>query len=226
MIAETPSSSNPKAQAAEKSIKVAIHPEYPQQALTIGENLSEQGKVELCKLLKKNLDIFAWKPADMTGVLRYIAEHRLNTKEGYLLVRQKKRGQAPDRNKAIHEEVKKLVEAGIMRENVGDTYQRLMDKAFEKQVGWNLEVVKKGMFLGHVVSTEGIRACPDKAATVLDLPSLRTLKEVQRLNGRLASLRRFMSKSAEKALPFFKTLKGCIKKRDFLWNPEAEKEFK
>ncbi|GJS31819.1 reverse transcriptase domain-containing protein [Tanacetum coccineum] len=56
------------------------------------------------------------QPADMTGVPRSIAEHRLNIREGYSPVRQKKRGQAPERNKAIQEEVEKLVDAGIMKE--------------------------------------------------------------------------------------------------------------
>ncbi|GKF97302.1 hypothetical protein Tco_0293123, partial [Tanacetum coccineum] len=52
----------------------------------------------------------------MTGVPRSITKHRLNIREGYSLVRQKKRGQAPERGKAIQAEVHKLVEAGIMRE--------------------------------------------------------------------------------------------------------------
>ncbi|GKC81871.1 hypothetical protein Tco_1137588 [Tanacetum coccineum] len=37
----------------------------------------------------------------MKGVPRSIAEHRLNIREGYSPVRQKKRGQAPERAKAI-----------------------------------------------------------------------------------------------------------------------------
>nr|GEY59452.1 reverse transcriptase domain-containing protein [Tanacetum cinerariifolium] len=68
------------------------------------------------RLLRRHLDVFAWKPADMTGVPWHIAEHRLNVREGCLPIRQKKRGQAPERNKAINEEVKKLVEADIMKE--------------------------------------------------------------------------------------------------------------
>ncbi|GJV20780.1 reverse transcriptase domain-containing protein [Tanacetum coccineum] len=60
--------------------------------------------------VKRNLDIFAWKPVDMTGVPRHIAEHRLNVREGCSPVRQKKRGQAADRNQAIQEEVGKLME--------------------------------------------------------------------------------------------------------------------
>ncbi|GKB61755.1 hypothetical protein Tco_0917941, partial [Tanacetum coccineum] len=56
------------------------------------------------------------KPADMTGVPRHIAEHRLNVRKEFSLIRQKKRGKATDRNQAIQEEVGNLVEEGIMRE--------------------------------------------------------------------------------------------------------------
>ncbi|GJR40723.1 hypothetical protein Tco_1216407 [Tanacetum coccineum] len=42
---------------------------------------------------------------------RHITEHCLNVREGCSSVRQKKRGQAADRNQAIQEEVGKLVEA-------------------------------------------------------------------------------------------------------------------
>ncbi|GJW92523.1 hypothetical protein Tco_0170076 [Tanacetum coccineum] len=37
---------------------------------------------------------------------------------------------------------------------------------------------------------------------------------------------RFLAKSAEKSLPFFKTLKKCTKKSDFLWTEEAKAAFK
>ncbi|GKD46674.1 hypothetical protein Tco_1271319 [Tanacetum coccineum] len=41
-----------------EGIKVAIHPEYPKQTVTIGESLSKKGKMELYDLLRSNLDIF------------------------------------------------------------------------------------------------------------------------------------------------------------------------
>ncbi|GJY43371.1 reverse transcriptase domain-containing protein, partial [Tanacetum coccineum] len=100
----------------EEKIQVVIHLEYPEQTIAIGSTLTEEGRKKLCGLLRQNLVIFAWKPADMTGVPRHIAEHRLNVREGCFLVRQKKRGQAPERNKAICEEVEKLVNVGIMKE--------------------------------------------------------------------------------------------------------------
>ncbi|GKA34192.1 hypothetical protein Tco_0720621 [Tanacetum coccineum] len=84
---------------AEEKIKVAIHPEYPKQTIAIGSTLTEKGWKVLCELLRRNLDIFAWKREDMTGVLQHLAEHHLNVREGCLSVRQKKRSQAPKRKK-------------------------------------------------------------------------------------------------------------------------------
>ncbi|GKG27217.1 hypothetical protein Tco_0402920, partial [Tanacetum coccineum] len=40
----------------------------------------------------------------MTGVPRHVAKHRLNVREGCQPIRQKKRGQAAERNIAINEE--------------------------------------------------------------------------------------------------------------------------
>nr|GFA49540.1 reverse transcriptase domain-containing protein [Tanacetum cinerariifolium] len=70
---------------------VALHPDFPDQEVVIGGSLSDKGHTALCSVLKKNLDIFAWQPSDMTGVSRSVAEHRLNIQEGYSPVRQKKR---------------------------------------------------------------------------------------------------------------------------------------
>nr|GFB71620.1 reverse transcriptase domain-containing protein [Tanacetum cinerariifolium] len=192
----------------------------------------------------------------MTGVPRAVAEHRLNVREGCPPIRQKKRGQAPERTKAIQAEVEKLVEVGIMREvyyhdwlsnpvmvkkhdgswrmqgvycytkmpfalkNAGATYQRLMDKAFENQMGRNIEVyvddmvikshteskmvrdiaetfqtlrkinmklnpkkcafgLAEGVFLGYVITPEGIKLCQDKTSAVLQLPLPQTIKELK-----------------------------------------------
>ncbi|GKA51004.1 hypothetical protein Tco_0744200 [Tanacetum coccineum] len=95
----------------EERVKVAINSEYLKQTVMIGFTLIKEGRNKLCGLLQRNLEIFAWKPADMTSVPIHIAKHRLNVREGCSPVRQKRRGQATDRNQAIQEEVGKLVEA-------------------------------------------------------------------------------------------------------------------
>ncbi|GKB67590.1 hypothetical protein Tco_0929002 [Tanacetum coccineum] len=84
--------------------------------IAIGSTLTEEGRKALCGLLRHNLDIFTWKPEDMTWVPRHIVEHQLNIREGCPPVRQKKRSQALERNKAIQEEVEKIIGTGIMKE--------------------------------------------------------------------------------------------------------------
>ncbi|GJV59947.1 reverse transcriptase domain-containing protein [Tanacetum coccineum] len=86
--------------------------------------------------------------------------------------------------------------------------------------------IEEGTFLGYKVNTEGIMVCPDKVGAVLNMPSPKCLKDVQKLNGKLASLNRLLSKSTEKSLTFFKTLKKCTKKSDFQWITKAEAAFK
>ncbi|GJQ90646.1 hypothetical protein Tco_0001785 [Tanacetum coccineum] len=56
------------------------------------------------------------KLEDRTWVPQHLVEHHLNVQEGCSPVRQKKRSQAPERNKAILEEVGKFMDAGIMKE--------------------------------------------------------------------------------------------------------------
>ncbi|XP_071733147.1 uncharacterized protein [Rutidosis leptorrhynchoides] len=91
-------------------------PEFPDQIITIGNTIAKEIKKKLYKILATNLDVFAWQDSDMTGVPRYVAEHRLGVNPNIPPVCQKKRGMAPDRTKFLREEVKKLVDAGILRE--------------------------------------------------------------------------------------------------------------
>nr|GEX90478.1 reverse transcriptase domain-containing protein [Tanacetum cinerariifolium] len=120
--------------------------------------------------------------------------------------------------------VKSYTEAEMMRD-VGETFctlRKVNMKLNPKKCSFGLA---EGVFLGYVITPEGIKPCPVKTAVVLQLPSPRTIKEVQSLNGKLASLNRFLSKSAEKSLSLFQTLKKCIKKSDFYWTAEAKQAF-
>ena len=58
-----------------------------------------------------------------------------------------------------------------------------------------------------MVSQRGIEANPEKVKAILEMSSPRTVKEVQSLTGRIVALNRFVSKTTDKCLPFFKTLK-------------------
>ena len=145
--------------------------------------------------------------------------------------------------------------------NAEATYQRLVNKMFNKQIGRNMEVyvddmlvkskeklthldnlretfttlkqyqmklnpskcvfgVASGKFLGFMVSQRGIKANPEKVQAIINMVSPRTVKEVQKLTGRIAALNRFVSRATDKCLPFFKTLKQA-----FTWTDECEAAF-
>ena len=147
--------------------------------------------------------------------------------------------------------------------NVGATYQRLVNQAFESQIDRHveayvddillksqttstflsdlkevLEVLRKtrmmlnpkkcvfgvtsGKFLGYLVSSRGIEANPDKVRAIQEISPHRSIREMQMLTRRLATLNRFLSLSASKALPFFKVLK---KADSFSWTEECQQAF-
>nr|GEU43837.1 reverse transcriptase domain-containing protein [Tanacetum cinerariifolium] len=64
--------------------------------------------------------------------------------------------------------------------------------------------VEEGSFLGHLITKQGIKANPSKIKVVIELEQPRALKDIQSLNKKLAALSRFLSKEAERSLPFFK----------------------
>ncbi|GKE36107.1 hypothetical protein Tco_1455429, partial [Tanacetum coccineum] len=59
------------------------------------------------------------------------------------------------------------------------------------------------------------------------MQSPRTLREMQSLSGKLAALKRFLSQSAERSLPFFETQKDVTKenKDEYRWTENIEKAF-
>ena len=55
---------------------------------------------------------------------------------------------------------------------------------------------------------------------IINMASPKTVKNVQKLTGRIAALNRFISRATDKCLPFFKTLKQA-----FTWTDECEAAF-
>jgi hypothetical protein len=82
--------------------------------------------------------------------------------------------------------------------------------------------VKKGKFLGCLLSTKGIEVNPNKIEAILRMELVKSRKGAQRLTGRLASLNRFISRSTERNLPFFEVLKSA---KVFQWGPTQQKAF-
>ena len=71
--------------------------------------------------------------------------------------------------------------------------------------------VKARKFLGFMISHKGIEANPEKMEAILNMKAPKTLNELQKLNGRITVLGRFISYLAKKCLPLFQALKNSKK---------------
>ena len=63
--------------------------------------------------------------------------------------------------------------------------------------------VGSGKFLGYMVTHRGIEVNPDQIKAINDLKPPRNAKEVQKLIRMIATLIRFISRSADKCKPFY-----------------------
>ena len=88
----------------------------PEHLAYISSRLAEDLRHLLIHFLKQNKDVFAWKQEDMGGIDPTIITHRLNVSPSFKPVKQKRRSFALERQKAINEEVGKLLQAGAIRE--------------------------------------------------------------------------------------------------------------
>ena len=116
-----------------------------------------------------------------------------------------------------------------MSKNEGDHIADLKEtftNLREAELKLNLEKcvfgVSRGKMLRYIIGHKGIRANPDKMKAIISIVEPSTKKEVQKLTGRIAALNRFISKSVECSLPFFKALRRGDKVE---WGPEQSKAF-
>ena len=90
--------------------------DHPEHLAYVGSKLMEDLRSLLIRFLKQNKDVFAWKQEDMGGIDPAIITYRLNVSPSFKPVKQKRRSLAPERQKAINEEVGKFFQAGAIRE--------------------------------------------------------------------------------------------------------------
>jgi hypothetical protein len=82
--------------------------------------------------------------------------------------------------------------------------------------------VTVGKLLGFLISYREIEANPEKIKTIKAMRPPARIKDVQKPTGCLAALSQFISRLAERALPFFKLLQTS---GPFVWTEDAEEAF-
>ena len=112
---------------------------------------------------------------------------------------------------------------------VRECLQRL-ENVFKRLVQANLKLKpskfissqKSVKFLGHIVSEDGVKTCPDKIKCVLEWPTPTNAMQVRSFLGQASYYRKFVKGFADIARPLHKI---CEKKANFAWNDECTEAF-
>ncbi|KAK1557267.1 hypothetical protein Q3G72_021359 [Acer saccharum] len=116
----------------------------------------------------------------------------------------------------------KSVTADRHADDLRETFDVLVKYGMKLNLAKCVFGVPSGRFLGYQVHQRGIDVNPEKIQALARMVSPKTLKDVQKLTGCLESLSRFIAKSTDRCLPFFKALK---KGKGIEWNEDCEKTF-
>ena len=96
--------------------EISLDESRPERTTRMGTLASSLICQDLAAFVRMNQDVFAWGHEDMPGIDPSVTVHRLNVNPASSPIRQKKRVFAQEQDKAIAEEVRKLLEASFIRE--------------------------------------------------------------------------------------------------------------
>nr|GFA93441.1 reverse transcriptase domain-containing protein [Tanacetum cinerariifolium] len=182
--------------------RIIVNEKYLEQTIIIGKQLPTNFKEKLRDLLRSNVDVFAWTHADMTGIPRTI------------MVRGK-----PFNIEHKLKEYKHIKLVKRKKRGLGPIHSKAPCKEVEELTKAGiLQKIKDQTWVANPVMVK-------KSGGVTDLEPPRTLKDEQSLNEKLVALSLFLSKGAEKSLPFFKTLKNYTNKKTIQWTADTEESF-
>jgi hypothetical protein len=82
--------------------------------------------------------------------------------------------------------------------------------------------IHKGKVLGCLVLTKGIEANPYKIKALIEMQDPVSVKDVEKLIGRVVALNRFIPRAVERSLPFFQVLRSS---KNFQWSKAQKQAF-
>ncbi|XP_075640613.1 uncharacterized protein LOC142612402 [Castanea sativa] len=103
------------ASCAENLIRVRILPDK-ERSIQIGADMKDEDSVEMLLLLVQNVDVFAWSLYEVFGVDPEFIVHKLNVDPLFPPKMQKPRRLAKEHIEAVKQEVRRLKEAGAIKE--------------------------------------------------------------------------------------------------------------
>ncbi|XP_011092649.1 uncharacterized protein LOC105172770 [Sesamum indicum] len=202
------------------------------------------GEMAMIEFLRKNVDMFSWSLSDFTGIDLEIIVHRLNVDPTVRLVQQRKRSFGSDKNEIIRQEVTSYSRLDLNKPcpkdpyplpridvmSAGATYQRLVNKMFGDLLRKTMQVYVDDMLVKSKRSQDHpehlkqafsiMRSEPREDSGHHELTIADHDPRRAEVDKKIASLNRFISRSADRSLPFFKVLR---KSKSFEWIEEYGK---
>ncbi|GJY01267.1 reverse transcriptase domain-containing protein [Tanacetum coccineum] len=97
--------------------------------------------------------------------------------------------------------IKSTSEEGMLSD-IQETFERFRSINMKLNLKKCSFGVEEGLFLGYLITKQGIKSNLTKIKAVIELEQPRALKDIQSLNEKLAALSRFLSKGGKKIPPF------------------------
>ncbi|KAK0592827.1 hypothetical protein LWI29_026166 [Acer saccharum] len=234
----------PEAKKDEPTKEVVLNPDEPSRMIKIGASLNGHIKAKLITLLKDYRDVFAWSHEDMPRIDPKVITHYLSINPEFHPVVQKRQLFNLERSIAIKKEVKKLLSARSIREVKYSKWVANLVLVKKKNNQWRMcvdftdlnKACPKDSFPLPRIDQLVDATAGHELLSFMDEYSgynqIRMKKKrlspwtkgciATRLTGCLASLNRFITKSTDKCVPFFR----AIKKGKWLeWSKECEVAF-
>jgi len=132
--------------------------------------------------------------------------------------------------KHIHKSIEVYIEDIFIKSKQGQYHLELLEEVFQILKRYKLRLkpqkcafgVTSGKLFGFMVSKRGIEIDPKKVKSIISIPTLRNLKQLSSLQGKINSIRRFISQLEDKCRPFTHLLKKDVK---FVWDEKYQKAF-
>ena len=93
-------------------------------------------------------------------------------------------------------------------QDLQETFKNLRKSGLKLNLDKCIFGINKDKLLDCLVLARDIEANPKKIAAIVNMKPPTSRKQVQKLTNRLVALNRFISRSAEKGIPFFRTLRS------------------
>jgi hypothetical protein len=118
--------------------------------------------------------------------------------------------------------VVKTKQSGTLLDDLKETFANLRRYRMKLNPEKCTFGVPAGQLLGYIISQREIKANPSKIKAIKALEPPTELRDVQKFAGCLASLKRFVSRLGEKAMPLYQLMK---KMDHFVWSQHADDAF-